>query len=360
MKTILCCFSSTSGGRERVNMHDSSNAGERSFFLLPGRQTSFVKIIELPPVSRKKLKGMVQLQINKIYPGNTGEVSFDFIPFKTPQGWKTVIYIIKNSYLKELFSNRDFTGIILPLQLVSKKELLNISSLVFSYPDMMEIWNLNKGIPEEVVRCEKKYNRMVLSGKSMAIVPVNEVHRWKAETKIETIKTYPANTGTVRKGILYFETFRRRKPDRITPAAALAAFVLSLALLTVSIAAERKMDIEKRAVHAYSKSIHILAAENKKKLDTIKNLDAELLRIKENVPVNVYETLLRVQKAVVQPALLLSFSLNNKTLTLTLHSNSALGTLEGLKRAFGAVKVSGIRALDDGTEKYTVRVELEK
>ena len=96
MKTKLFYFNSNGSDRNLINLC-GSNPGRKTesklkFYILPDRQMSFVKILDLPPAPVNKLRDMVRFQMVKIYPGNTEDVSFDFIPFKTKTG--SLIFLI--------------------------------------------------------------------------------------------------------------------------------------------------------------------------------------------------------------------------------------------------------------------------
>ena len=105
MKSELFYYNSVGFNRELINLCSSSPVGRPEsrlkFFILPDRQMSFVKILELPPVPGNKLRDMVRFQIIRIYPGSPEDISFDFIPYKTGTGWRIVLYILKEEYINE-------------------------------------------------------------------------------------------------------------------------------------------------------------------------------------------------------------------------------------------------------------------
>jgi hypothetical protein len=189
MRNELLYFNSSRSDRILTNLCSGSSddfpGSKLKFFILPDRQMSFLKILDLPPAPENKLRDMVRFQIVKIYPGKTKEVSFDFIPFKTKTGWKIVLYILKKKYMDEVLENKKFGGIVLPIQLLKKNEIKNLSNLIVSYPGMVEIWKLVDGVPYSVDRHDPRgfsvqdslvtENEIFNSKKLMIIYPYNEI-----------------------------------------------------------------------------------------------------------------------------------------------------------------------------------------
>ena len=131
MKSELFYYNSAGFDRKLINLCSSSPVdrpgSKLKFTILPDRQMSFVKILDLPPVPGSKLRDMIRFQIIRIYPGNSEDFSFDFISYKTGTGWRIVLYILKGKYINEILKSNRFEGIALPLQLISKKEIYRFS-----------------------------------------------------------------------------------------------------------------------------------------------------------------------------------------------------------------------------------------
>ncbi len=368
MKTKLFYYNSNA----LINLCDSTHAGEfepkQKFFLLPDRQMSFLKILDLPPAPEKKLRDMVRFQLLKIYPGNTEDVSFDFIPFKTGTGWKIVLYILKKKYLNKVLGNEKFGGIVLPLQLLPEKKLQSLSNLIVFYPGMVEIWKFINGVPDGVERHDPRgfsvqdlfihENDILNPDKLMTIFPYNETHKW--EMKNGGTKKFSETLDSLPKGAVYFPEYRVTTRDRITAPIVITVFIISLVLLGLTILKHQEFIGKEREVNAWIESVQLEAEQNREALKITSKLENELTQIGGNLPINVYNLLLRTSKAIDSNTDVLSFGLKGKELTLTLRSRSAVDDLEGIKDEFGNVRASNIRTLDNGLESYTVWVEIEQ
>lgn len=340
------------------------------FLLLPDKQMSFVKILELPSAPKSKLRNIIGFQINKIYPGRSEDISFDFIPFKTSTGWKIVLYILMNKFINEILIEGRFERIVLPLQLLSKKEMQGLSCLVIYYPDMVEVWNFKNEIPDKV----KRYNRKEFSVEKSLTVKTDTTDPKKIisiftfsekfDLKLENInvktKLFSGSISSVARDEIYFLEYKVIKRDTITPVITVTAFLLSLVLLTMTALNNSELNSEAAIVNIQNEDILRETSLNQEKLLVIAQLDKDLKQIYESVPVNVYKLLLRAGRSIDSNTVILSFSFNENELTLTLQNQNALNNLEGIKNEFGNVKASNIRTLADGSKKYTVRVEIEQ
>lgn len=362
MRNEIFYFNSARMDRSLTNLCSGTSTGETGvkprFFLLPDRQMSFLKILDLPPAPENKLREMVRFQMVKIYPGNTEDVSFDFIPFKTESGWKIVLYILKKKYLNEVMDNKRFGGIVLPLQLLTKKELQSLSNLIIFYPGMVEIWRFTGGVPDSVERHDPGGFLFQYSKKLMTISPYNETPKWEMENGrtlefSETLDSLP-------KDAIYFPEYRVTKKDRITTTIVITAFIISLVLLSMTALKHTEFTGKEREANAWIESVRLEAEQNRRALEVISKLENELTQIRETIPINVYNLLLRTRKAINTTTVVLSFGFKSKELSLTLNSRSAVDDLEGIKLEFGNVRASNIRTVDDSLENYTVWVEIEQ
>ncbi len=372
MRSEIFYFNSASVDRSLTNLcsgTSSDSAGAKlKFFLLPDRQMSFLKILDLPSAPENKLRDMVRFQMVKIYPGNTEDISFDFIPFKTETGWKIILYILKKKYLNEVMDNKRFGGIVLPLQLLPAKELQSLSNLVIFYPGMVEIWKLVGGVPDSVERHDPRgfsvqdslirENQMFKPEKLMAIYPYNETPKW--EMKNGRMKKFSETLDSLLKDAIYFPEYRVTKRDRITTPIVIAAFIFSLLLLSMTTLKHRDFTGKEREVNAWIESVQLATDQNRGALEITGKLENELTQIKGDVPINVYNLLLRTSKAIDSNTVVLSFGFKSRELSLTLNSRSAVDDLEGIKLEFGNVRASNIRTLDDGSENYTVWVDINQ
>ncbi|MDA3938819.1 MAG: hypothetical protein PF693_05865 [Spirochaetia bacterium] len=371
MRNELFSSNSARADRRLTNLCSSKSVDlpgvKYKFSILPDRQMSFVKILDLPPAPENKLRDMVRFQMLKIYPGDTEDVSFDFISFKTDTGWKIVLYILKKNYLKEVIDNKRFVGIVLPLQLLSKKELQSLSDLIIIYPGMVEIWKFVNGVPKEVERYDPdefsvqdsliNENKISDPEKLMIIYPYNETPKW--EIKNIRTKKFSETLDFTSKDAIYFPEYRVTTRDRITAPIVITAFMLSLVLLSLTTLKHQDFIRKEREVNTWIESIQLEIDQNRGALELTGKLENELKGIREDAPINVYNLLLRTSKAIDSATDVLSFGLKGEELTLTLKSISALNDLEGIKLAFGNVRASNIRTLEGGFESYTVWVEID-
>ncbi len=372
MKTKLFYYNSNDYNRKLINLWGSISVDKtepkQKFYILPDKQMSFVKILDLPSAPGNKLRDMVRFQMLKIYPGSTSDISFDFIPFKTETGWKVVLYILRKKYINEILGNKRFGGIVLPLQLLTKKELQSLSNLIIYYPGMVEIWRFVNGIPDRVERYDSRgfsakdsllqESDIFNPDKLMTICPNNETPEWAI--KNGRTKKFSETLNSIQKDVIYFSEYRLTKSDRLTPVITVAAFIFSLVLLAMTTSKHQELVRAETEVDAQIVNVHIETAHNQGALDIIEKLDNELKQIVENAPINVYNLLLRTSKVLDSNSVLLSFGLKGKELTLTLISRSALSDLAGIKNEFGNVRASNIRTLTDGNKSYTAWVEIEQ
>ncbi len=341
---------------------------KQKFYIIPDRKMSFLKILDLPSAPENKLRDMVRFQILKIYPGNTEDTSFDFISFKIGTGWKIVLYILKKKYIDKVSGNENFCGIVLPLQLLSMNELQSLSNLIIFYPGMVEVWKLAGGVPERVERYDPEefsIQNLIISkneslglGKLMAIYPYNEIN--KREQKNIRIKKFSETLDSLSRRAVCFPEYKAISRDRITAPIVITALILSLTILGLTILKYQEFIGKEEEVNTWIKSIQLAAEQNRSAMEVIGNLEDELRQIRGNIPVNVYNLLLRTRKAVDSNTDVLSFGLKGMEFSLILNSKNALSNLEGLKAEFGNVRASNIRTLDNGLESYSVRVEINQ
>lgn len=370
MRNEIFYFNTARMDRNLINLCSSistiKDGIKLKYYLLPDRQMSFLKILDLPLAPKNKLRDMVRFQMIKIYPGNIEDISFDFIPFKTVTGWKIVLYILKKKYLNEVSDNEGFEGLILPLQLLPGRDLKNLSNLIISYPDMVELWKLTDGVPYGVERHDPKdfsvknllpnENKDITSDKILTICSDNETLKW--EMKNVRTNKFSETLNSLSKKVVFFPEYRVSKRDRITIPIVLTAFMISLFLLSLTVLKHEDFMIRERDVNTWIKSVRLETEQNREALGIITKLENELKDIGKDVPVNVYNLLIRTRNAINTKTVVLSFGLKGEEFTLTLNSKSALSDLEGIKDEFGNVRASSIRTLDDGNESYTVWVEI--
>ena len=371
MRNEIYYFNSATLYRKLINLCDNSSAEgagtKPKFYILPDRQMSFLKILILPAAPKNKLKGMIRFQMGKIYPGNPEDLSFDFIPFKTKEGWNIVLYILKKKYMNIILNNKSFDGVVLPLQLLSKKEIQGLSGLIIFYPDMVETWEFADGIPEKIERHGTNdfsvRNSLILKNerndqeKLMIIYPYNKTPTWDTEN-LRT-KKFSETIIALPKDAIYFPEYRVTKKDRITIPIVITAFIISLLLLSQTALKYREFIVKELEVNTWIESVRIAEDQNNEALKIIPKLENELSTIRGDSPINVYKLLLRTRKAINSNSTLMSFGLKGSELTLTLRSITVLRDLAAIKDEFGNVRASSIRTLENGNKSYTAWVEIE-
>ncbi len=361
MKRELLYTDSSRDSRRLTTLDGTTALGEKPFYLLPDRQLSFIQIVPLPAVSKKKLPSLIRFQIRKIHPASPKNMVFDYIPCRTASGWNAVVYTYKEKYLGPLCGNDNFKGIMLPLQLVPKKELRGISHLYISYPDMIEKWTMENGTPSSVVRLEKDR----ISGGSFsfpkhtaALVPLDELPSWQNNKTLQNVWDISGGHVLPKRRKHYFQYCVKNKNNRTGPVLTITACAVSLVILLSAFSTNRRLSLQEKKMLAYRKSTISRRDENNKKRAAIKKLASEILEMKNKTPLQIYPLLLRIRDTVDKDTIIRSFSLKKYECTLVMTSSSALNNLERIKTGLGTVTVSRITPIPGGRELYTVKVEV--
>ncbi len=323
------------------------------FYILPGEQMSYVKIISLPPVPKKKLYDMVRFQVQTIYPGTSTESCFDYIPYKGRKEWQIVLYFLKKNSITDICRDRKCRGIVLPLQLAPKKALRAVSSLVVVYPDMAEVWELKRGTPRNVKRFtreEFQHSDAPYSGKRIIISQGSEKSVTAFLKKGDIHITFRETVRSISFKRKYFPEFKREKRDGLTPVLSITAFSLSLFLL----------------VHMLTDFTNIQKKVNgnddavKSRQQQIDTLEKTLRERDKHKPVNVYTVLYLLRKTIDHHTTIASFTFSGQEISLSCSSKHALETVKRIKNEFSTVHISGITPSSDGTEHYTVKLEIKR
>ena len=296
---------------------------------------------------------MIRFQRQTIYPGNFRETCFDYIPFREKKEWRIVLYFLKKDAVSMVGRNPKCRGIVLTPQLLPGKRLRRVSSLIVVYPDMAEVWELKGGTPRNVQRLSRKKfhlsdepsdgKRLIISRKSEKTVPdflkKGDIH-W-------TFREAVRSSSLKQK---YFNEFKKTKKDGLTPALTITSLTLSLFLLVRTFAAYTNIQKEVNGTGGTVKSrqhqIHILE-------EALKNRE-------EHLPVNIYNILYRLRKIIDRQTTFTAFTFSGHTLFLSCSSKHALETVRRIKGEFGNVHISGITPNPDGTEQYTMELEVKR
>ncbi len=354
MKQLLYYHASDGSGRgESINLCKGLPIQKGPFHVLPGKQVSYVKILSLPPVPKKKLRSMIRFQIQTIYPGDLTEICFDYISFRGKKEWLIVLYLLKKDIISAVCGNPKCRGIVLPLQLLPRKTLQTVSSLVVVYPDMAEEWKIEGGTPRSVKRLARKDfhpsdspsdgERIIISQRTKKIVTASlkkgDIHR--------TFREAVRSSGLKQK---YFTGLKKRKRDTLTPALTMTAFILSLFLLVHTLteytAIPKEMKPNTETVKSRQQQIHTLKKALKKRED--------------NRPVNLYNVLYRIRKTIDNHTTITSFIFSGHDISLSCNSKHALETVQKIKKEFNTLHISGITPNQDGMEHYTIKLEVKR
>ncbi|MCK5153881.1 MAG: hypothetical protein KAQ93_05935, partial [Spirochaetales bacterium] len=194
--------------------------------------------------------------------------------------------------------------------------------------------------------------------KLLTIYPYNETPKWGMENG--RTKKFSETLDSLPKDAIYFPEYRLAKRDRITTPIVVTAFIVSLILLSLIAFKHKEFIIKEREANAWIESVQLASDQNREALETTTKLENELTQVKGNIPINVYDLLLRTSEAINSTTILLSFGFKSKELSLTLNSRNAVDDLEGIRLEFGNVRASNIRTLDDSLENYTVWVGIDQ
>jgi len=350
-------------GETLFNLCEDTYVKEASFFLLPDKQMSIVNILSLPPVPKKRLREMIRFKIETIYPGNFEEICYDYIPYRKEKEWQVILYILKKELTASVCGKRECRGIVLPLQLVPGKTMQSLSSLIIVYPDMTEVWKIEEGVPVELMRSDRgevlppvlpsERNRFIISQSVQKPPGISAGDRAIHRTFSKALRTSGLKE-------VYFPGLRKKTKDILTPFLAVTAFLLSLVLLVHTISKYTDIKQETARVLSYTKTVKRDEKSVKARLKTIRMLESSRMEKKKNVPVNLYDILLRMRKTVDHGTVISSFTYTGKDISFLCSSKNALETLKRIKREFGTVSISGITPFRDGTEHYSIKLETGK
>ncbi len=369
MKVNLYYIDSSTKKKTLVNVTEGTVEESIPFYILPDSRSSFVKIIELPSVPKKKIRSMLSFQIGKIYPGNYDGIIYDFMAFKSEAGWKIILYVLKKEDVHNFLQEENFRGIILPLQLVSKKILRTLTHLYIYYPDMIEEWVFDKGAPVGLTRHDT-YNAKI-ENSMQPDKPGPESHfslllcSKKFMTKAEAVCTpdevmsFDQALANIKRDDFYFSELRFEKIDKMTPALSIIALILSVVLLGGVFFKHKELDKAEYLIEQRVETIQQKQASTQEKLEKISALQAELHSLQDSLPLSMYELMVRVSNTLDKDTVVKTISVQDNELSLSLQSGNALKNLEKIKTEFGNVRASSIRSHEDETETYTVWVELQ-
>ena len=368
-------------GRSRkktpVALAGSSHRKDNSFsslYLIPGSAELFIRVLELPPVPKRELANVIQMQIPGIYPGSSQDHEFDFLPFPHKKGWRVVLYILKKQFLDEL--SRSFPE----YQLISAFDIFRHTTQSPSYnaflffPDFLEVWQIDENVPSKVTRIPetnllRERVQKILSEDDIKERPLyfftldDEQEMVRESIMPEGGKTGSWKTFSDCLSSLHVDKrlfMKEEKPffDRASFIMSIVAFFGSLVILISGFLLYGDIGTEKKRVDDELNTLRKEAALVQEELGSIDLLREELTAIKERVPLNPYDLLSSVYAILGSSSKVSSLSVKGKELTIILQTRDAIGKIEEFNEYFSNVRVSNIRQMENGLESFTLWAEV--
>jgi len=343
-----------------LNLLDAKR--KTGFFMLPGKDMSLVRLETVPPVPERNLDAMIKMKIKTLYPGKPGDTLFDYISFRKGKKRIVVIYFIKKEFVSECPKLKGCRGILLPLQFVNRRILKRSDFLIAEYPDMIEIWRLEEGIPYRYERTESFHEDSIEERKKYTILAFTDRFDFLKKRNNVNVRKFFSDSGQVTVKPEYFPDLSKRRRDFATPVIIGTAFMISLAALAGGIKNRQTADfILKRAEK------HLAAAEIRKKeettrLETINTLTDKLDKGSIKFSETPYHFLSEFRKAAGTGTKIISFiwKESGKSVSVSCRSIDAAEALSRIRKKFKNVNVSGITLNNDGTWRYRIYMEKEK
>jgi hypothetical protein len=357
----------------------------RSFYLIPGSAELFIRVLDLPPVPKRELANVIQMQIPGIYPGSSQYHEFDFLPFQHEKGWRVVLYILKKQFLDEL--SRSFPE----YQFISAFDIFRHTTQSSSYtaflffPDFLEVWQIDENVPSKVTRIPvtnllNQRVKKILSGDDIRERPhlfftmddEQEIVRKSilqdlsdSQESLNGEKTGSWKTFSDCLSSLHVDKrlfMKEEKPffDKASFVMSIIAFFTSLVLLVSSFLLSGDIGIEKKRVDDELNTLRKEASLVQEELGSIDLLREELTAIKERVPFNPYDLLSSVYAILGSSSKVSSLSVKGKELTIVLQTRDAIAKIEEFNEYFSNVRVSNIRQMENGLESFTLWAEVSR
>ncbi len=355
--TGLCYPSASKSGIKFIDLGKRSK-GKSAFFMLPGKKTSMVKIEPLPPVRGKDLNSIIKIRIKNLYPGSLDGTLVSCVTFKNGKNKTAVLSFIKKTAAAECSNVKRCRGIIFPLQLIKRRDLKNTDILVAEYPDMIEIWELNEGIPEGYSRTgtasrykidnDKKYmilactdRFLYLKGKSNIII-----------RNFRDIKVSPLHAKK------HFPPSENKKKI-LTVSLLTFAFIISVLTFILETERKRITDASLLGAEEYLKKVKTMEENERGMINTVDSLSEKLIEYSNMLERAPYSVLSRLKNAAGTRTKIISFIWKDsgKMISISCSSENVLESSSAVRREFKNVRISGISVNDNGTGKYGIFME---
>ena len=333
------------------------------FFVLPDKEMSFVKILSFKGRTKTYIKEEISRTIPAMYPGNGTDILTDFAIYGKRKNRTAAVYFLKNKSIEVFTGNPQFRGILFPLQLVSKRDLICFSSLLFIYPDTAELWTLKEGTPVSVRRLEKKDE--IISGLPnlkntdrpiLVTGPSTGIRNLLPEKTV--FRSFFKAAGRPGIKCIYFKDVYKGKHGRKGLPIQVFLFIFSLLLLAASLTVSQQTSQKSAAGESAGIQTEKSMVLVNRKLEKIRELKKSVRQKEEDTPVNLYRVLVLIKKALIPHTAVRSLKITGNTLSLTFTGANTRGILENLKEYFLNIKISDIQVITDGSEKITAVMEL--
>lgn len=339
--------------------HSGTTSENFPFFLIPERGKVFIKVMPVSNPDKKPFRKTILSVVQTSYPGSREDILFDIMVWGKKDNRTAAVYIIKKETFLPHCSNQMFKGIIIPIQLVGKKDFTRFSQLVFLLPDTVEVWHIDNSVPV-LVKGENKdtftfgrfrdvKNQILVigpAGKNSRSIPKNVVYRTFNDI-VDTLRIKP----------VVFKNIQCRGETRLIPFLEIAIFIFSSLLIVLSLSEWKKIKIETHKTSVLKKMTIRKEEASDKKVKRIKELEKSLIQMNDNSPVNIYFLIFRLKRIADTGTKIDSIKWTQGRLTISCRSTETLATLKLLKDEFGVIQVSEIHPISGGNEAFSVTVE---
>ncbi len=359
--TGLCYPAVSENGIELISLKKVKTR-KQAFYMLPGKKTSMVKIEPLPPVRGKNLDSIIKIQIKNLYPGRLDEISLSYIIFEKGKNRTAVLYFIKNFASGECSNIKRCRGIILPLQLIKRRDLKNTDVFIAEYPDMIEIWKLKEGVPEGYSRTEifSPYE-IDNSRKYLILTRTDRFFSLKGRENIiiknfEELSTFPLHWKK------YFSSSVKRKYYLGTYFLIITAFAISVMTLILETERKRISDTDLRLAEKYLEKVKTMEKKEYGIINTINSLYEKLNVYSGIIETSPYSVLTRLKNAAGTRTKIISFIWKDsgRIISVSCSSENVLESIASVRDEFRNVRITGISVNNDGTGKYRIYMEEER
>ncbi len=339
--------------------HSGTTSEIFPFFLIPEKDKVFIKIIPVSTPDKKLFRKTILSAVQTSYPGSCKDILFDTMVWGKKENRTAAVYIIQKETLLPYCRNRVFRGIIIPIQLVGKKDFTRFSRLIFLLPDTVEVWHLDNSVPVLVQRerkdtftfgkfCDAKNQICVIgpAGENSLSVPKNAVYR-----------TFNDVVNTLRIKPVVFKNMQCSGKARRIPFLDSVIFFVSLLLIILNLSGWQRIKIESEKSSALKKMIIRKEEASDKKVKRIKEIEESLIQMNDINPVNIYVLILRLKRISDTGTKIDSIKWTQGTVTISCRSTETLETLQLLKDEFKVIQVSEIHPISGGNEAFSVTME---